>query len=411
VKVVLCVVLILLLAAAPAAVQAQFDYTTNADGVTLTITGYSGPPWAVVIPININGLRVVNIGNGVFYWNTNITSLTIPGSVTNIGYNAFQICTSLTNVTIPDSVVSIGSDAFGGAGLTSVSIPASVTNLGEFAFFCPSLTAITVDSQNAFYSSVGGVVFDKSGFTLVEYPHGGVGSYTIPAGVTNIGYGAFFGCVGLTSVTIPGSVISIEGAAFGYCFGLKDVAISNGLCNLLGNAFPDCTNLSRITIPGSVTNIGPGAFENCTSLINVTIPDSVVSLGDSAFVLCSNLAGVFFAGNPPAIGSNVFNYDTNVTAYYLPGAIGWSNTFAGVPALLWNPVIQTGDFGFGVRNNQFGFDVTGTTNIPIVVEACTALASSGWIPLQTLKLTNGSFHYSEPFQANSSGRFYRISSP
>jgi hypothetical protein len=104
VKVALCIVLIFVLVAAPAGVQAQFDYTTNADGVTLTITGYLGPPWDVVIPANINGLTVVNIGNGVFYRDTNITSLTIPDSVTNIGYNAFQICTSLTNLTIPDSV-------------------------------------------------------------------------------------------------------------------------------------------------------------------------------------------------------------------------------------------------------------------------------------------------------------------
>jgi hypothetical protein len=63
-----------------------------------------------------------------------------------------------------------------------------------------------------------------------------------------------------------------------------------------------------------------------------------------------------------------------VTAYYLPGAIGWSNAFAEVPALRWNPMIQTGDDGFGVRSNRFGFNVVGTTNIPIMVEACTNLA-------------------------------------
>ena len=63
-----------------------------------------------------------------------------------------------------------------------------------------------------------------------------------------------------------------------------------------------------------------------------------------------------------------------------------------------------------MRNNQFGFNITGTTNIPIVVEASTGLASPVWTPLQSLTLTNGSYYFSEPFQPGSSQRYYRISS-
>jgi hypothetical protein len=74
-------------------------------------------------------------------------------------------------------------------------------------------------------------------------------------------------------------------------------------------------------------------------------------------------------------------------------------------------LIQTGDGNFAVRNNQFGFNITGTTNIPIVVEACTNLANTNWTGLQSVTLTNGVFHFSEPLQTNSSGRFYRVSSP
>ena len=71
----------------------------------------------------------------------------------------------------------------------------------------------------------------------------------------------------------------------------------------------------------------------------------------------------------------------------------------------------TRDGSFGVSNNQFGFNVTGTANIPIVVEACTNLASPVWTVLRSLKLTNGSFYFSDPQWTNYSGRFYRISSP
>ena len=64
-----------------------------------------------------------------------------------------------------------------------------------------------------------------------------------------------------------------------------------------------------------------------------------------------------------------------------------------------------------MRSNQFGFDITGTSNIPIVVEASANLAGPVWTPLQSLTLTNGLFHFSDPQWTNYPVRFYRISSP
>jgi len=117
-----------------------------------------------------------------------------------------------------------------------------------------------------------------------------------------------------------------------------------------------------------------------------------------------------FKGNAPIV-DQPFYADTNATIYYLPGTTGWSNTFAFVPTVLWNPLIQASGANFGVQNNRFGFNITGTANIPVVVEACTKLTNPVWTPLQTLTLTNGLFYFSEPVQTNSSGRYYRISSP
>jgi hypothetical protein len=65
----------------------------------------------------------------------------------------------------------------------------------------------------------------------------------------------------------------------------------------------------------------------------------------------------------------------------------------------------------GLTSNQFGFNITGPTNFPVVVEASTDLAQPVWVGLQTITLTNGLAHFSEPFQTNSSGRFYRIRWP
>jgi hypothetical protein len=64
-----------------------------------------------------------------------------------------------------------------------------------------------------------------------------------------------------------------------------------------------------------------------------------------------------------------------------------------------------------VRTNRFGFTITGTANIPLVIEACTNLASATWVSLQSCTLTNGSLYFSDPDWTNCAARFYRIRSP
>jgi hypothetical protein len=79
--------------------------------------------------------------------------------------------------------------------------------------------------------------------------------------------------------------------------------------------------------------------------------------------------------------------------------------------LLWNPVIQTGDGSFGVCSNEFGFDITGTTNIPIAVEVRTNLARPVWTPFATFTLTNGSVHFSDRQWTNYPTRYYGLGLP
>ena len=191
---------------------------------------------------------------------------------------------------------------------------------------------------------------------------------------------------------------------------------------------------SAITITGYT---GAGGAVAIPAAIN-GLP--VTSIGTLAFAGCTNLTGVFFKGNAPRTGVNLFLSASNAIVYYLPGTTGWGARFADHPALLWNPLIQTTGPSFGVGAHGFGFMITGTPDIPIVVEAildssawlnpkqiaamteacslgllpastCSNLANLTWMPLQTGTLTNGSFSFSDPQWTNYPTRFYRLRSP
>src|SRR4051812_25362540 len=92
-------------------VQAQLLYSTNADG-TLSVTGYTGPGGAVVIPGEVDGRTVTWIAVAAFEYNHDITAVSIPDSVTDIQGYAFYDCTNLVGVSLPAHLNSIGDSAF-----------------------------------------------------------------------------------------------------------------------------------------------------------------------------------------------------------------------------------------------------------------------------------------------------------
>jgi hypothetical protein len=112
------------------------------------------------------------------------------------------------------------------SSLTSVTIGNGVTSIDHSAFStCSSLTAFTVNSGNTAFSSQDGVLFNANKTTLVAYPGGKSGAYTIPNSVTAIGDSAFAYCSDLTAVTIPNSVTSIGPFAFIGCSSLSSVNV------------------------------------------------------------------------------------------------------------------------------------------------------------------------------------------
>jgi len=169
----------------------DFEITQNKNG-GITITKYTGTTKNVIIPATIKDIKVTEIGEKAFRENKNITSVTIPDSVTSIAdgelrpegwswaiVGAFSSCTSLIRVTVGNGVKRIGAHAFISCkSLTSVTIPDSVTDIGIFAFSdCTSLTSVTfqgmISSNNLDYDS-----FAELGDLRDKYLKGGIGTYT-----------------------------------------------------------------------------------------------------------------------------------------------------------------------------------------------------------------------------------------
>ncbi|MDP4178084.1 MAG: leucine-rich repeat protein, partial [Bacillota bacterium] len=346
------------------------DYKYSVSGSNATITGYTGSGKNITIPNKIDGYTVTSIGKDAFYncnsltgitipssvtsigdsafiWCSSLTSITIPSSVTSIGSSAFARCYDLTGITIPSSVTSIGDGAFDMCGsLTSVTIPSSVTSIGNDAFWnCTKLITIDVNAQNAVYSSLDGVLYNKLKTTLITYPNGKINStFVIPSSVTSIGDYGFAYSFNLTSITIPSSVTSIGNDAFCNCNSLISITIPSSVTSIGEEAFCLCNSLTSITIPSNVTSIGEAAFENCSSLTSITIPSSVTSIGDYTFWKCSSLTSIIIPISVTSIGKDVF-YDcpSNLVIYYHNTAIGFTNPWRGFKTVACNIVSYNGN--------------------------------------------------------------------
>ena len=185
----------------------------------------------------------------------------VPSTVEHIEQSAFLYTAKLKNITISEGVKDIGAYAFKNSGIKSASIPASVTSISDGVFVnCSNLETVDVASANTAYSSVDGVVFNKTVTDLIYYPTGKAGEYTVPGTVTTIKQSSCEGTKKLTKITLPPSVKKIEDSAFENS-SLSELAFSgtSGLETIGKRAFI-WAHLSNVTIPASVKLLEWGAF-------------------------------------------------------------------------------------------------------------------------------------------------------
>lgn len=179
-----------------AANEQLFDFKFTPDNTAVIVTRYNGTAADVTIPSRYKGKPVTAIDHAAFF-NSAVTSVTIPDSVTSIHDNAFGFCSQLTNISIPNSVTSIGFSAFA---------------------HCTSLKSIT-----------------------------------LPSSLSSISEALFSGCSQLTTIQIPDSVSSIQANAFYHCRNLETIRIPVSVTLIETDAFAGCPSLMTVTYSGSKT--------------------------------------------------------------------------------------------------------------------------------------------------------------
>lgn len=258
----------------------------------------------------------------------------VPATTKHIAQSAFLYTKKLKNITISEGVEDIGAYAFKNSGIKSASIPASVTSISDGVFVnCSNLETVDVASANTAYSSVDGVVFNKTVTDLIYYPTAKAGEYTVPGTVTTIKQSSCEGAKKLTKMTLPPSVKKIEDSAFENS-SLSELAFSgtSGLEYIGKRAFI-WAHLTDITIPASVKIIDGAAFYgqngnddfDGNGLKTVTVEDNsqLEEIGGEAFRGNHKLEKFEFKGTSKLkiIGGSAFKNNYSLPSFTFPETI------------------------------------------------------------------------------------------
>lgn len=186
------------------------------------------------------------ISDYMFYGCSTLTNLSLPLSTSKIGNYAFDGCINMSYINMPDGILSIGEYAFNGdISLTRISIPGQTTSIGNYAFQnctglttlilsssvrtigngilngCTNIQEISLNSNNEYFSTLNGVLYNATRTSLIIYPAGkSLQTFEIPDGVTEIRNSGFFGTKALEYLFLPESLISIGTDAFKGCSNL-----------------------------------------------------------------------------------------------------------------------------------------------------------------------------------------------
>ena len=342
------------------------------------------------------------IGGFAFQSCDNIKEITIPASVREIGQDAFTLSgieklvikdlaawcgvkkpggfissntkvflndEEIKDLVIPDGVKIIEPNTFNGfKSIETVTVPAGVDSIGKNAFLgCTDITKVTAHDVASWCGIHFGstMILQNGTIMMLSNPvcvsqnlyigNERLTELIIPEGVEEIGYSAFYRCLGITKVSLPSTLKKVGADAFADC---TDIQIANvtslrdycsidfgnpganpfqdyimnraftwmlingdylydqgaliipeGLTEIKPSTFAKVDNNSTVIIPASVSKIGRYAFYSSVNrLSKVYINGHIADMGEYAFGTCPYIATLYVNdANPDSIPDNAFN--------------------------------------------------------------------------------------------------------
>ena len=216
---------------------------------------------------------VTTISDYVFAF-SGIEKIVIPSSINTIPKHAFSSCKNLKEISIPQSINRIEDEALRDCCIKILNIPASVQYISEDTgtLNIDSLQAINVETGNTKYSSVDGVLYNKSKSVLLRVPKLKQGEFIIPPSVKDIAKGAFYYCKDISSVIVPQGVTTIGEWAF--CnTGIAEMNVPSTIKSISRYSFWGCSKLNKLSLPSSILgSLKKGTFNyGCYGLKVITV--------------------------------------------------------------------------------------------------------------------------------------------
>lgn len=384
-------------------VISEFSYTEKQDG-TIRIDSYYGIKNSnFVIPSEIDGKTVTEIGTAAFAYaflaDGATQKVTIPATVTEIGQHAFlsssglkQIvfesgsqlkrigdsafsgCSELISAVLPSGVEEIGSMAFADCSSLAgtFTLPTAMTDYGACAFVgCDSLTGFNLSASNQRYTVTDGVLYDADNTTLYCYPTGKSGSnFAVPDTVTTISQYAFYGNESIVSVDLA-NVTTIREGAFADCVNL-DVVLSeeadiiegfafagtkwyesNEDFAVIGNVVYSCLGEETDVDFSGYFSISPYAAFGNSNIETITFNNAARNIGAFAFAGCENLDTVYLnnLNDLVYVGTSSFDNTADNFIVYLPQRV--------LEEYTGNELWQQYADSFAVHTTSVNYDLNG----------------------------------------------------
>lgn len=312
--------------------NADFAYVLNSTGEYARIVRYKGEGSEVVIPDTLNGKPVKEIGAYTFLSTPQVTSISIPASVTKIEDPSFYTLPNLETITIAEE--SVGFTVVDGVLYhkkmgtiycypqgkkgDSFTLPDTVKTINGNAFYHSQL--VEIDMGNAVTKVLAGAFAESQNLTTVTFSPktsqlyenafmncASLTNLMLPDSLTSIGSGCFSGCVSLTDIVLPENINTLESRAFADCTGLKSVVINSlQIQRIADGTFEGDVSLESITFGTEVMGIADNAFKGCAALKAVVLTEKLSVLGKEAFAGCTSLEDITLPLSVAQVGARAF---------------------------------------------------------------------------------------------------------